>query len=208
MPIPFVEERFPPEISYGSKGGPSFRTTVFESEAGFEQRNREWAKARCRYDASFGITDKENMLLVLDFFYNMGGKATGFRWKDWLDYKLTAQQIALGNGVLTSFQIIKTYVVGAQTYTREIKKPVPHAQSPFTVLVNGVAKTYTTDYTVNSTTGIITFVVAPPNTHTIVVTCQFDVPVRFDTDEMLVTLEAFEQNVWEDLPIVEIRPQS
>lgn len=208
MPIPFVEERFPTEISYGSKGGPSFRTTVFESEAGFEQRNREWAKARCRYDASYGITDKDNMKAVLDFFYNMGGKATGFRWKDWSDYRIVAQNIGTGNGVALTFQIIKTYIVGAQTYTREIKKPVAHADSPFTVTVGGTPLTYTTDYTVDATTGIITFTSPPADLAAIAVTCQFDVPVRFDTDEMMITLEAFEQQVWDAIPIVEIRPQS
>ncbi len=207
MPIPFVEERFPTEISYGSKGGPSFRTTVFESEAGFEQRNREWAKARCRYDASYGITDKDNMKAVLDFFYNMGGKATGFRWKDWMDYRLVEQNIGTGNGAQTEFQIIKTYVVGANTYTREIKKPVDNASSPFIVTVDGAPVLYGTDYTVDSTTGLMTFSTAPAS-GAILVTCQFDVPVRFDTDEMLVTLEAFEQEVWDSIPIVEIRPQS
>lgn len=203
MPVAFVEERFPSDISYGSKGGPSFKTSVFESSAGMEQRNREWSKARCRYDVSHGIRDKVDMNNILDFFYNMGGKATGFRFKDWADYKLTNGNIGTGNGVLVAFQIVKKYTVGLNVYTRDIRKPVA---GTFTVLVNAVAQTPGVDYTVDTTTGIITFAVAPAVGHAVVVSCEFDVPVRFDTDEMFITQEAFELESWDEIPLVEIRP--
>lgn len=36
-----------------------------------------------------------------------------------------------------------------------------------TIRVNGVAKTLTTDYTIDNETGLVTFVVAPPDTHVV-----------------------------------------
>ena len=34
---------------------------------------------------------------------------------------------------------------------------------------------------------------------------EFDVPVRFDTDHMAVTIETFRLHRWQQIPIVEIR---
>lgn len=206
MPISsFVETpRFPEDISYGSRGGPTFRTDVFTAQSGFEQRNVLWQDARCKYDVAHGIRDKDDMDTVLAFFYNMRGKATGFRFKDWSDYRLINGNIGTGDGSTTAFQVVKKYTVGSNTFTRNLYKLVTSTLSGVTV--NGVAKTEGVDFTVNYNTGVITFSVAPGNTHAIVVgNVEFDVPARFDTDEMSVTLEAFELETWDSIPIVEIR---
>ncbi len=161
MPTAFIEQRFPPNISYGSKGGPSFNTSVFTASSGYEQRNINWEAARCKYDVSHGIRDTEDMNEVLDFFYAVRGKATGFRYKDWADYKLTQGQIGVGNGTEDEFQIVKKYQVGSETYTRTLRKIVTPSAGPpailFEVYVNDVLKTITTDYTINYNTGVITF---------------------------------------------------
>ena len=207
MPTPFVEQRFPPEISYGSSGGPSFSTTIFESSSGYEQRNVNWSKARCRYDVSHGIKDHEDMQNVLDFFYAVRGKATGFRYKDWSDYQLDQELIGTGDGTTAAFQITKTYAVSTLEYVRTIRKIVTPEVGPpvipFRVYVNDVLQS--TGYTANYNTGIITFDVAPTIGHSIKVTCEFDVPVRFDTDEMDITLESFNLETWDSIPLVEIR---
>lgn len=207
MPTPFVEQRFPPEISYGSSGGPSFSTTIFESSSGYEQRNVNWSKARCRYDVSHGIKDHEDMQNVLDFFYAVRGKATGFRYKDWSDYQLDQELIGTGDGTTAAFQITKTYAVSTLEYVRTIRKIVTPEVGPpvipFRVYVNDVLQS--TGYTANYDTGIITFDVAPTSGHSIKVTCEFDVPVRFDTDEMDITLESFNLETWDSIPLVEIR---
>lgn len=201
MPTQFVEQQFPPDISYGSKGGPGFSTTVFMADSGFEQRNINWQNARARYDVSHGIRDKVDMDTVLTFFYNMKGKAVGFRYKDWSDYQLTAEVIGVGDTVETVFQIIKTYTVGAENYVRNIVKLVPTVIS---IEINAVPFVEGVDFTVDDDTGIITFSTVP-GAFDIEVTCEFDVPVRFDTDQMAITLEAFELETWDDIPLVELR---
>jgi uncharacterized protein (TIGR02217 family) len=58
---------------------------------------------------------------------------------------------------------------------------------------------------VNITTGLITFTTAPAVGVQISSAFEFDVPVRFDTDHMAVTIEAFRLHRWQQIPIVELR---
>lgn len=205
MTLPtFVEERMPTDITYGSSGGPVFSTSVFASASGAEQRNSLWAESRNKYDIAYGIRDKTDMDVVLNFFYNVRGRAIGFRFKDWADYHVISQTIGTGNGTQSAFQIIKTYTSGSYTYTRNIYKPVSGTLSGVTV--NAVAMTEGVDFTVDYTTGIITFTTPPGSTHAVVVgAVEFDVPVRFDTDELPIVHEAFIQESLSSIPLVELR---
>lgn len=204
MPVPFVEVRFPENISYGSAGGPKFKTDVFTAASGFEQRNSVWAEARAEYNVAHGIKDKADMDDLIKFFFNMRGKATGFRFKDWADYEARSQQIGVGTGTQTVFQIVKTYTTGAQTYTRALRKIVDGTLAGLTV--NAVTQTLGVDFTLNVNTGEITFVTPPANTHPIAFSVvEFDVPVRFDTDHMPISIEAFEVESWGAIPLVEVR---
>jgi uncharacterized protein (TIGR02217 family) len=60
-------------------------------------------------------------------------------------------------------------------------------------------------WSVNATTGLITFTTAPTAGVEITADFEFDVPVRFDTDHMAVTIETFRLHRWQQIPIVELR---
>lgn len=198
----FIETpRFPENISYGSSGGPNFKTWVFEGHSGKEQRNIGWSTSKARYDVSHAIKDKADMDDLRAWFYAMYGRAYGFRFKDWGDYELTAEQIGTGDGVTTVYPITKTYTVGANSYVRRIFKPIA---AGLVVKVNGVTQTLTTHYTVNTTTGVITFVTPPTSTHAITVDGEFDVPVRFDTDAFTAAHEGFLMESWSSIGLVEL----
>lgn len=200
----FIETpRFPDDIAYGSSGGPEFKTFIFEGQSGIEQRHQAWARHRHRYDVSYDIRDKDSMDTVRAFFYNVKGRATGFRFKDWSDYELTDENIGTGDGAETVFPITKTYTSGASTYVRRIFKPIA---SGLVVKVDGVTQTLTTDYTVNTTTGVITFTGGgtPGSGLAVTVTCEFDVPVRFDTDQLAAAHDGWLQESWGSIPLVEI----
>ena len=202
MVTTFLETpRFPDDIAYGSSGGPEFKTYIFEGKSAIEQRHIAWSTARARYDVSYGIRDTADMDTVRAFFYTLMGRAIGFRFKDHSDHTLTDEQIATGDGTTTVFLITKTYAVGALSYVRRIFKPLA---ADLVVKVNGVTQTLTTDYTVDTTTGTITFVSPPTDTHPITVTCEFDIPVRFDTDIMKAAHEGFQSETWSSIPLVEI----
>ena len=42
----FHEVQFPPDISYGASGGPTYATSVVTTVSGFEKRNANWSQAR------------------------------------------------------------------------------------------------------------------------------------------------------------------
>lgn len=204
MATPFVEERLPEEISYGSSGGPQFSTSVFASASGFEQRNLLWSESRAKYNIQYGLLPKADMDTLLAFFMNMKGRTTGFRFKDWADYQITAQTIGTGDGATATFQIIKTYTAGAQTYNRTIYKPVSGTLGTITVGVTAYVEGV--DFTIDYTTGIITFTTIPPDTEAIVIdTLEFDVPVRFDSDDFVITHEAWQTESAESVTVVELK---
>lgn len=199
MPV-FHEVQFPPKIAYGASGGPEFNTSITTTQAGFEQRNINWLKSRGRWDVSTGIKNKTDMDAVQAFFRARFGKAYGFRFKDWSDYQAVGQNIGTGNGVLTAFQLTKTYVSGSNTYVREIKKPVTGTVK---IYLNSVLQG--AGYTVDLTTGIVTFSVAPGAGVAVTADYDFDVPVRFDTDMLAVRIDGPAQYMWDSIPIVETR---
>jgi uncharacterized protein (TIGR02217 family) len=62
---------------------------------------------------------------ILDFFYARNGKAYGFRFKDWMDYQLVHESIAVGDGVTKTFQVIKVYEPNGFPFVRPIRKLNP-----------------------------------------------------------------------------------
>ena len=208
MPTFIETPRFPDNVAYGSSGGPGFLTHVFEAAAGTEQRTQAWSKARGRWDVSYGIRDKTDMDTVRAFFHEVRGRALGFRFKDWSDYELTNENIGTGTGADATWDIIKTY--GATNpYVRRIYKIVTGTIS---VTVNGSPVTIgggIGQVAVNYNTGVLTFgaSVIPPNTHIIRVTCEFDVPVRFDTDQLSAVHEGWMTEAWSSIPLVELREE-
>ena len=55
------------------------------------------------------------------------------------------------------------------------------------------------------TTGIVTFDSAPGDGLAITADFSFDVPVRFDIDQMMMALEEFQLHTWGQIPIIEVR---
>lgn len=206
----FYETRFPADIGAGASGGPMRVTDVVSLRSGFEERNSIWQHSRRKWDASYGIKTADDLHTVLAFWEAMGGRQHSFRWKDWADFKSVApgatvgpldQLIGTGNGVLTSFQLVKSYAAGAASYTRPIRKPVA---GTVRVAVNGVEKTAGVDFTVDTTTGLIAFAIAPTNTHPIRAGFEFDVPVRFDNDALSTQLELYHGGAT-SIDIIEVR---
>ncbi len=195
----FIEVQFPTDISYGSSGGPEYATDVVASSSGYEQRNVNWDQARAKYNVAHGVKTKAQLDALIAFFRARKGRAHGFRFKDWTDYQAT-ETLGIGDGTRTQFQLIKSYVSGAVTETRTIKKPVAG-----TVQVFKNAVLQSSGVSVDTTMGMVTFTVAPTVGQVITASFQFDVPVRFDTDRLSASLDAYGIHSWLDIPLVEVR---
>ncbi len=205
----FHEVRFPDNISRGARGGPERRTQIVDLASGDEERNASWANSRRRYDAAYGIRRADDLAAVVAFFEARNGRLYGFRWKDWADFKsclpsqtpaATDQVIGTGDGATTAFQLVKIYSSGSQSWTRTITKPV---SGTVKVAIDGVE--ITSGWSVDTTTGLVTFTTAPATGATITAGFEFDVPVRFDTDTLDVTLDIERLGSITSIPLIEVR---
>ncbi|WP_321397398.1 DUF2460 domain-containing protein [Emcibacter sp.] len=205
----FHEVRFPSEISFGAGGGPVFSTTVSEMASGYEQRNREWADARMTFDIGTGLRSEDDLAALIVFFRARAGRAYGFRFRDWTDYKSclpsvevgpTDQVIAVGDGEATDFQLIKIYQSEDYSQLRTISKP---AADTVRVAVDGIEQQ--DGWALDNTSGLISFEVPPAVDSTISAGFEFDVPVRFADDDLSVTLETFRAGQIPAISLVEVR---
>ncbi len=207
----FHEVRFPSEISFGSTGGVERRTEVIALVNGFEHRNTPWEQSRRRYDAGLGVKSLDDLAAVLSFFEARRGMLHGFRWKDWLDHKsglpsmapgAQDQLLGAGDGTTTQFELVKVYASGGEEFRRRITKPV---SGTVHVALDGTAQAEGGDFTVDASTGIVTFAVAPASGVAVTAGFEFDVPVRFDSDELAVNVAAFEAGEIPSIPVIEVR---
>ena len=199
----FVEEALPDLIALGAVGGPRFLTDVGMSPSGFEQRLSFWTLERGMWDLGYANRDEETTKVLIAFFNAVGcGRAQAFRFKDRQNtdsYTGIAEFLGLGDGIATAFQLRKLYTIVAQTYARLITKPVA---GTVRMAVNNVM---TEAFTVDTTTGIVTFTIAPGDTFPIHAWFEYDVPVRFDTDWLDLTLIEPGLYGWNNVTLIEVR---
>jgi len=178
----FIENaRFPTNISKGALGGPQFNTGVIAVSSGYENRNINWNKSRAKYEVSHAVRTEAEYAQLLAFFNMTRGRAYGFRFKDWMDYRVSSSEGRLVDtsetldGSLNSlqsghkyYQLAKLYKFGgvlSNFYLRHIRKPV----SPIVINRGGtpISIHSSTPDQINSidyTTGRVTF--NPSNTFT------------------------------------------
>ncbi|MGB7256978.1 MAG: DUF2460 domain-containing protein [Pseudolabrys sp.] len=209
----FHEILFPLDIALKSASGPQRRTDIVTLGSGAEERNARWANSRRRYDAGYGVKTYQELSEVVAFFEERRGRLYGFRWRDRLDHSSAAsdtvaptdQVIGVGDGTTATFQLIKTYGSLYSPYQRRIAKP---ANGSVRVAVAGTEAEEGTDFNVDSTTGLVTFLAGhiPVSGASVTTGFLFDVPVRFDTDYLEVDLSAFAAGAIPKIPLIEIRP--
>lgn len=209
----FHEKRFPVSVSFRSSGGPQRRTEIIELASGHEERNTPWQHARRRYDAGIGIRSLADIEQVLAFFEARMGRLHGFRWKDFTDFRssvtgvlpaITDQVLGTGDATQVIYQINKTYETGIYGYTRPITKPIA---GTVLIAVAGVQMVEGVDYTIDFSNGKVSFLSGsiPGNGQLVTAGFEFDVPARFDTDFLGISLETFESGAIPSIPVVEIR---
>lgn len=208
----FHEVQFPLSISFGATGGPERRNEIVEMTSGRERRNARFAYSRHRYDAGTGLRSIADLHDVIAFFEARRGSLHGFRFRDPFDMKSCPpkdnpapldQPIGVGDGALLRFALTKTYGSGPDAYKRLILRPV---LATLRVAVNGVEKSTPSQFTFDTATGDIVFTAAPGAGLVVAAGFEFDVPVRFDTDRLTVSLSTFNAGQIPSIPLVEVRP--
>ena len=211
MPADFHEVRFSLDVSLSSRGGPQRRTDIVTLASGREHRNARLAHSRRRYDAGLGVRTLDALHAVLAFFEERRGRLYGFRFRDRADCRsgppsqvpaATDQRIGTGDGATATFQLVKTYGAEHAPYVRTIAKPVA---GTVRVAVGGTEQPPSA-FSCDVTTGLVTFLPGHMPFAGAAVTAgyEFDVPVRFDTDDLDIDLSAFTAGAIPQIPLVEI----
>lgn len=205
--------RFPPRLSRGATGGPERRTDIVVLGSGREERNTRWADSRRRYNAGTGARTLDDLYEMTAFFEARGGQLNAFRWKDLADYKSSRpsqpitqldQFVGRADGVETVFPLRKRYGDGASEYWRDIRLPVV---SSLRVAVDGVEVIIPEAVAFDPSVFALRFTpqAIPPAGSTITAGFEFDVPVRFDTDRLEISVSSFQHGVIPSIPVVEVR---
>ena len=205
----FVEERInDQEIVRNSVGGPTYSTQVNQTYSGAEQRNSNWMQSLSRWEIGERQLTRRQLDYILAFFHNRKGKAVGFRFKDWGDYYCAPTQGLIqqvfdpvsGTSVWAFFKQYETPAGSVEL--RRITKPVAPTVKIF---INGAQ---TTLFSL-SVDGTLNFPATPAGT--ISWSGEFDVPVRFDVDELKYQFLVIDPKTQEaifkllTLPVMELR---
>lgn len=185
--IPSTMDVFPECPGYGFSAQPQYLVRLNMRQGGFESVLRRWPRPLSTYvSVPFAQRSDVDVQDVLYFWHAMGGMATPFLIKDWVDFQScrTGEIPGVGDQPLdavvtiaggTTYQLKKLYVVGSLQQEREITKPVGSSLRLF----NGAGDEQT-DFTVDENTGLVQ--VGGGFDGVAVSWCgDFLVPVRFDS---------------------------
>ena len=204
----FHDVLFPLQLGYGAAGGPAFSTQVVITGSGHEQRNSQWSDARLNYDAGVGLRSEADLGTLIGFFRARRGQAHGFRFNDPLDNSSAAlgaviaptdQLLGVGDGGMTRFPLVKLYGGSADPQRRRITRPVAGSVR---VAIDGIERS--SGWSLGAG-GHVDFEVAPPPGGLVSAGFGFDVPVRFASDRIDVSIAGWRAGELPNVPLVELR---
>lgn len=206
----FHDVSFPRRIALGAAVISERRTEIVTLGSGFEERNTRWAHSRREYDAGQGVRTLDDLHEIIDFFEERRGMLHAFRWHDRIDHKSCApsksvsaqdQEIGVGDGETTTFQLKKAYGANYAPYERAIAKPVVDS---VLIALNGVLQT-SPSFSTDPTSGTVTFETPPDVGAVVTAGFEFDVAVRFGVDRLEFNLSAFNAGDIPSVPLLEVR---
>lgn len=187
----FIEERLIDSMSHGFSGGPTWNTTKVSLRSGITRRGIRRSRPLHRFVGSFDFRDDGILDTLLDAFNATMGAAYSFRFKNWLDYKFCGDPLGAATGGMEIIQLVRVYTFGNNITTVPIKKP----NDDITIYQWDGADPLTkveVSSVVDTTTGLVT-VTADAGSE-LMAFGTFDLPVMFENDEFLATVEAYKFN--------------
>lgn len=215
----FIDEYLPDAVpGYPCISAPRTNTSIQVTAGGNERRNQNWEHPLHRYILPEGVRDWSVAQTLKDHWLIMRGPFHSFPFYDPLDFASvpltrpnleptvtrTDQLLGTTDGFTDTFQLIKTYTVGSETYDRTIHLPVLDS---VVVAVDGVLVP-ATDYTVSRPGGEILFDTPPAaGGDNVTAGFLFDVEVRFESDDAFEgILRTYQVGGFADITLIEVRP--
>lgn len=211
----FVEAYLSQRVAgYPVFSSPIQSTTLVEVASGDESAQVNWNQPKQRFRLPKAIRDHETYEDLKDHWYALDGPASLWPFRDPLDFAsqrlecpqrvppitMLDQPLGVGDGSTRRFQLRKQYPWGPRTKLRVINLPVA---SSVLIADNGVLVP-AADYVLTREGGSVLFDTPPVAAHVLTAGFLFDVPVRFESDNVLDgVLEAMEFSGFSDLVLVE-----
>lgn len=194
----FSNLRFPTHFGLITSRILTFSTDIVELKNGYEQRNASWMDGRHKFSVHLEIRDAREIELLYNFFRIHRGRAIGFRFRDWSDWYAEEQMIGVTSSGSNIFQLVKSYEFQGIRYTRKITLPVLER---FCLTVGGQK---CDDFELDQQTGILKLKSSVEPNLEVRATFNFDVPVRFEMDELLLKSTEMRQATFE-VEMIEVR---
>lgn len=219
----FVDE-YSPECmpSYPCLSSPRWHNDLVTIDSGDEAANQRWTHPLFKFTLPSVAHTMATYNAVRDHWMAMRGTLHTWPFRDPLDCSSGTmsvpytdastqptispldQSIGTGDGSTTTFQLVRQYAVGSQTYDRKVELPV---QYTVRVALNGVEQAGSPSlWTVSRPGGVITFFTAPGNGVAITAGFLFDVEVRFESDDAFDgILKNWRVAGCSDIPLIQVR---
>lgn len=203
----FDDVPYPLALGRDTAVSPEFSTTVAVTASGYERRNSLWSDAQLRFDVGPGVRSEAELATLIAFFRARRGAARGFRLTDPTDHSsngmtgmptATDQLLAMGDGLASTFQLMKRYGDGGDAQIRPITRPLVD-----TVQLS-IDAAEVDGWTVDAT-GQVSFLSAPATGAHIRAGFLFDVPVRFAEDRLDISGANFAAGEAPSVPLIEVR---
>lgn len=198
----FHDIEFSRAISYRSQVGEEGSALVVELESRAEQRVDRDGQTRIVCNLAYGVKTPAQLALALDFKRCRGHRAHTWRLLNVFDYSTNAantfsnfatdlstaidEELGVGDGSTTQFQLVKRFVSGAQTSMVNIEKPIAGTVK---VAIDGVVQS--SGFSVNTSTGVVTFTTAPTNGEVVSAGCLYNYEARFANDLVTASVSSF-----------------
>lgn len=178
----FINARLIECVADGFEARRTYVTRIHPLRSGHEARNATRANGRWTFYAMAQNIDPDDWPAILHAFDALQGSKDSFRFHNPLDGVVVGQSLGNAPSGSTPVQLVKSSTFGGITRTRNITKPV---NGSVVVYQSGVAKagTYST------TTGLFTPTTGWTAAAPLTADFEWDVPVRFEADELPPTFE-------------------
>lgn len=213
----YHDVQFPNYDDYTTQAGPGQSANVLRMDSGQRRAVVRWPLMQHRYDVAHRVRGYDRIAEIKNFWMARNGIEHSFGYFDHADHTSTAsgmdneanpdpvsstdQQIGVGDGVTTTFQLVKRYADGAGSAVRKITKPIAG-----TVVTSLDDVNQSSGWTVNTLTGLVTFTSAPSLGVVVKAGFKFLVPVTFGeavSDWFAASLDSANSGSIPSLPLVE-----
>lgn len=183
LPDDYINASLEPCPGYGWAGGPTFSTQIVSLMNGREKRNARWKQPRHVFSAPYQNISQEAFRQIKKMFLICRGSTFAFRFRDENDHEADQAQFAVADGVQTEFQLGITFIEAGRSFFREV---YALANEPV-LTVDG--SPIGSGFTVDLDRGRVVFDNPPASGSVLRWTGDFDVWVRFNSDELSFTLD-------------------